>query len=34
MTTIKVIPEQLLSVSKQFEIPQQIAIQMNGQLLR
>ncbi|MFK4345146.1 MULTISPECIES: EndoU domain-containing protein [unclassified Paenibacillus] len=34
MTTIKVTPELLISVSKQFELAQQTAIQMNGQLLR
>ncbi|MFK4435438.1 WXG100 family type VII secretion target [Paenibacillus sp. RC21] len=34
MTTIKVTPEQLISVSKQFELAQQTAITMNGQLLR
>ncbi|MET3210007.1 UNVERIFIED_CONTAM: hypothetical protein ABIC26_002955 [Paenibacillus sp. PvR008] len=33
MTTIKVTLEQLISVSKQFELAQQTAIQMNSQLL-
>ncbi len=32
MTTIKVTPEQLITVSKKFELAQQTAMQMNSQL--
>nr|WP_238808336.1 WXG100 family type VII secretion target [Paenibacillus sp. EKM212P] len=34
MTTIKVTPEQLITVSKKFELAQQTAMQMNSQLLQ
>ncbi|WP_025716204.1 WXG100 family type VII secretion target [Paenibacillus sp. 1-18] len=34
MTTIKVTPEQLISVSKQFDFAQKTAIQMNSQLIQ
>ncbi|MFK4342345.1 WXG100 family type VII secretion target [Paenibacillus sp. RC62] len=34
MTTIKVTPEQLITVSKQFDLAQKTAIQMNSQLMQ
>ncbi len=34
MTTIKVTPEQLITVSKKFELAQQTVMQMNSQLLQ
>lgn len=34
MTTIRVTPEQLITVSKQFDLAQKTAIQMNSQLMQ
>jgi uncharacterized protein YukE len=34
MTTIKVTPEQLMTISKQFELAQQTATQVNSNLVK